>query len=113
MIEILLSGEGNSDIGEKNFQSGEFILGPIAILTRNILHWYHKHDVHFQFKPRLELKRYPMTLDGKKKKEKKGAIAKGHSVLAYKLACVAKENNCHIAILMRDNDLLPPHSTVR
>lgn len=104
MIEIILSGEGNSDIGEQNYQNGEFILGPIAILTRNILHWYHKHDVNFQFKTRLELKRYPITLKGKKKREKEGATGKGHSDLAYKLACVAKENNCHIAVLMRDAD---------
>lgn len=104
MIKIIISGEGNSDIGEIDHETGQFVLGPITILTGKILHWHHKYDFDFQFRTRLELKRYPMTLKGKKKREKMVATGKGHSDLAYKLACIAKENSCHLAILMRDAD---------
>ena len=43
-----------------------------------------------------------MTLKGRKKKEKIKATGKGHSNLAYKLACIARERKYQIAILMRD-----------
>ncbi|MFH0825241.1 MAG: hypothetical protein V2B18_21020 [Pseudomonadota bacterium] len=101
MIRIILSGEGNSDFGELDHLTKEFTPGPIALLTENILAWHHKVDVSFKFRTRAELKRYPMTLKGKKKKTGI-ATGRGHSDLAYKLACVAKENRCDVAILMRD-----------
>ena len=63
MIELLLSGEGNSDMGEEDRQSGAFVLGPIGILTKNMLCSWHKYDVNFHFEPRSKLKRYPMTLE--------------------------------------------------
>ncbi len=49
------------------------------------------------------MKRHLMTLKGKPKREKESA-GKGHSLLAFKLAWVAKENNCDVAVLMRDAD---------
>ncbi len=103
MIEILISGEGSSDIGHGDYESGNFVLGPITILTQNILHFLHKHDVNFHFKTRSALKRYPITLKGKKKRDKLLA-GKGHSNLAYKLGVLSKEKGCHLAVLMRDTD---------
>ncbi len=103
MIKIILSGEGSSDIGEIDYQTGEFMPGPIAVLTRNVLRFHHKDDVRFHFKARKELKQYPITLKGKPQKSK-GTAGKGHSILAWKLACVAKDEECDIAILMRDAD---------
>jgi len=103
MIKIYISGEGNSDIGHKDYESGQFIFGPITILTQNILYFLHKHDIRFRFVTRKELKRYPMTLKGKKKKEKLSS-GKGHSNLAYKLGIRSQEEGCHLAILMRDSD---------
>ncbi|MEW6350521.1 MAG: hypothetical protein AB1646_15765 [Thermodesulfobacteriota bacterium] len=103
MIEMLLSGEGPSDIGEKDPQNGTFNHGPIAVLTSRILAWNHKHDVTFHFRTRAELKSHVMTLKGKPKGQK-GTAGKGHSLLAFKLAWVAKENNCDVAVLMRDAD---------
>jgi len=38
MIELILSGEGNSDIGEKDIQTQLFIAGPITILTIEATH---------------------------------------------------------------------------
>ena len=102
MIEVIISGEGNSDVGENDYLTNQFIPGPITILTDKIIHFFYNDDVCFHFKPRSELKRYPMTLKGKKKKFKKTASGKGHSDLAYKLGCLAKEKNVHIAVLMRD-----------
>ena len=103
MIEIVISGEGNSDVGHRDMRSSQFVWGPITHLTHNILYFFHKYDVQFHFRPRYELKRYPITLKGKKKKEKLSA-GKGHSNLAYKLACIAQEKDAHLAILMRDAD---------
>ena len=37
MIEIILSGEGNSDIGEYDSKTNSFIAGPITLLTINNL----------------------------------------------------------------------------
>jgi len=102
MIEIIISGEGNSDVGENDYLTNQFIPGPITILTDKIIRFFHNDGVCFHFKPRSELKRYPMTLKGKKKKFKKATTGKGHSDLAYKLGCLAKENKVHIAVLMRD-----------
>lgn len=102
MIEILISGEGNSDVGEKDRLTNQFTPGPITILTDKILRFYHKEDIRFQFKSRSELKRYPMTLKGKKKRFKNAAAGKGHSDLAYKLGCLARENRADLAVLMRD-----------
>ena len=69
MIELILSGEGNSDIGEKDIQTKKFIAGPIAILTINILNNFHKFDLKCHFINRMQLKKYPMTLiKGKEKK---------------------------------------------
>jgi len=104
MIKIIISGEGNSDVGKTDHDRGEFIPGPITVLTRNILSRCDKDDVHFHLRTRSELKRYPITLKGKKREDKGTASGKGHSDLAYKLAYIAKENKCHIAILMRDAD---------
>ncbi len=103
MIEIILSGEGNSDIGERDYRSGEFVPGPISLLTMKPPRFFHKHEVNFQFRSRSELKRHPITLKGKKKKFKNRASGKGHSNLAYKLGYIAKEKKCHIAVLMRDS----------
>ncbi len=102
MIEIIISGEGNSDVGKKDYLTNQFIPGPITILTDKIIRFFDKDDVNYQFKSRLELKRYPMTLKGKKKRFKNAATGKGHSDLAYKLGCLAKENKAHVAVLMRD-----------
>jgi len=102
MIEMILSEKGNSDVGERDNRTGAFIPGPITLLTQKLLHFCHKYEVNFHFKPRSELKRYPMTLKGKKRKSKGKATGKGHSDLAYKLGCVAKEENCQVAVLMRD-----------
>jgi len=102
MIEIILSGEGNSDIGEHDTKTKSFIPGPITLLTINILNYFHKYDIKCHFINRMQLKRYPMTLKGRKKKEKVQATGKGHSNLAYKLACIAKIKKYQIAILMRD-----------
>ncbi|KPA18044.1 hypothetical protein MHK_001729 [Candidatus Magnetomorum sp. HK-1] len=43
-----------------------------------------------------------MTLKGRKKRDKIKSTGKGHSNLAYKLACIARESNYQVAILMRD-----------
>lgn len=102
MIEIILSGEGNSDIGEQDHQTGEFVPGPVSLLTQKLLHFNHKHDLCFHFIRRAELKKYPMTLKGKKKKDKTDATGKGHSDLAYKLGSIAKDKDYHTAVLMRD-----------
>jgi len=102
MIELILSGEGNSDIGEKDIQTQKFIAGPITILTINILNNFHKFDLKCHFINRMQLKKYPMTLKGRKKRDKIKSTGKGHSNLAYKLACIARENNYQVAILMRD-----------
>jgi hypothetical protein len=102
MIELILSGEGNSDIGEKDIQTQKFIAGPITILTINILNNFHKFDLKCNFVNRMQLKKYPMTLKGRKKRDKIKSTGKGHSNLAYKLACIARENNFQVAILMRD-----------
>jgi thiamine phosphate synthase YjbQ (UPF0047 family) len=101
-MKIILSGEGNSDIGECDYQSKEFIPGPIAILTEKILNFCHQYEFEFLYKLRSELKRYPITLKGKKKKEKQDATGKGHSDLAYKLGYIAKEEEYDLAVLMRD-----------
>lgn len=103
MIKIAISGEGNSDVGEHNYDTEEFVPGPITCLTQTILHYNYKHDVAFKFWTRGELKKYPITLKGKKKHVGSG---KGHSNLAYKLAFLAKETRCDVAILMRDADKL-------
>jgi len=102
MIDIILSGEGNSDIGERDIKTQSFITGPITLLTINILNYLHKYDIKCHFISRMELKKYPMTLKGRKKREKIKATGKGHSNLAFKLACIARNKKCHIAILMRD-----------
>jgi len=102
MIEIFISGEGNSDVGERDNFTQKFIPGPITIITDKIIRFFNDDDVNFHFKSRKELKHYPMTLKGKKKKFKKAATGKGHSDFAYKLGCLAKENNANIAVLMRD-----------
>jgi len=102
MIEIIISGEGNSDVGERDHFTQEFIPGPITIITDKIIRFFNNDDVCFNFKSRKELKHYPMTLRGKKKKVKKAATGKGHSDLAYKLGCLAKKHNAHVAVLMRD-----------
>ena len=102
MIELILSGEGNSDIGEKDIQMQSFIPGPITVLTIKILNYFHKFDIKCHFINRMQLKKYPMTLKGKKKREKIKTTGKGHANLAYKLACIARENNYQVAILMRD-----------
>jgi hypothetical protein len=70
MIELILSGEGNSDIGEKDIKSQSFISGPITVLTINMLNFFHKLDIKCHFINRMQLKKYPMTLKGKKKREK-------------------------------------------
>lgn len=102
MIEIIISGEGNSDVGERDSQTGAFVPGPITLLTRKLLHFCHKYEVNFHFRPRSELKRHPMTLKGKKRKYRGKAAGKGHSDLAYKLGCIAREKKCQVAVLMRD-----------
>ncbi len=104
MIEIIISGEGTSDVGYCDNKSSRFVFGPVTYLTQNILHSLHKFELNFHFKSRDELKRYPITLKGKKKKEKLSATAKGHSNLAYKLAYLAKDKGYSVAILMRDAD---------
>ncbi len=103
MIDIILSGEGNSDIGERDYGSGEFVPGPISYLTMNLLRFFHKHDVNLHFKSRSELKRHPITLKGKKKKFKNMTTGKGHANLAFKLGYIAKKKRSHIAVLMRDS----------
>lgn len=103
MIDIIISGEGISDVGYNNM-SNEFVFGPITYLTQQILYFLNKSELNFYFKSRKELKHYPMTLRGKKKEDKLYTSAKGHANLAYKLACIANESKYSMAILMRDTD---------
>jgi hypothetical protein len=100
MIRIILSGEGSSDFGAKDYQTKEFVPGPIAAITEKILTWCSKTEFSFNFIHRNELKRHPITLKGKKKTGP--STGKGHSNLAYKLAYLAKDGGYDMAILMRD-----------
>ncbi len=100
---ILFCQENVSDIGYIDAKDGLFVYGPITELTENILLFHDKSNLNLHFISRKNLKKAPITLKGKKKKEKLAA-GKGHSNLAYKLAYKAMNMKCDVAILMRDAD---------
>ncbi|MGK0290864.1 MAG: hypothetical protein ACI86H_002327 [bacterium] len=103
MIRVILSGEGNSDLGKIDYFTKKLVLAPIGILTEKILLFHKEQDIEFEFIPSCELKRKIMTLKGKKEKKD----IKGHFTTAYKLGVFADKENAEkkkydIAVLMRD-----------
>jgi hypothetical protein len=112
VINLLLSGEGKTDMGEINYsEPSRFNEGPMACLAKMIIkrctdepvemELIHKSVLTQKAKAQRKVK-----LPGKKNRQTTGYFYKN----AYTLGQIALEKGCDVAILFRDAD--GTHSTV-
>ena len=94
MLKLLLQGEGPTDCGTVNYQTGEIEEGPIQIYIRKILN---NAEVTMELLPRAFYQKRPRL-------QPHGQKLKGHGIRAYLLSIEALRKECDGAVLYVDAD---------
>ena len=95
MISILIAGEGPTDCGKIDYETGEFLEGPVEIYIRKILG--EKKDVQFFLVDLKDKEKRP-------KLQRRGKNLRGHRMKAMLLMTMAMERKYRYAAYYSDTD---------
>lgn len=100
MLKLLLQGEGPTDCGTVNYQTGETEEGPIQIYIRKILD---NAEVTMDLLPRADME-LSVFRQKRPRLQPRGQKLKGHGIRAYLLSIEALRKECDGAVLYVDAD---------
>lgn len=100
MLKLLLQGEGPTDCGTVNYQTGEIEEGPIQIYIRKILD---NAEVTMDLLPRADME-LSVFRQKRPRLQPHGQKLNGHGIRAYLLSIEALRKECDGAVLYVDAD---------